>query len=71
MARGLLRTSRDRVDRNIKFILKTAAEGISVWESGTAEGAAGKKASPCGLPVRPAKINNRAIISPKFRKNLQ
>jgi hypothetical protein len=70
MARGLLRASRDKVDRNIKFFLKTAGEEISVWERGIAEGAAGKKASPCGLPVRPARINNRAIICPKFRKNL-
>jgi hypothetical protein len=48
----------------MKYFWTTGAEEISVWESGIAEGAAGKKASPCGMPVRPAKINNRAIYPP-------
>jgi hypothetical protein len=68
MARGFLRASRDKVDGNMKFSLKTAAGEISVWKNRKREGAAGKKASPCGLPVRPAKINNRAIYLPQVQE---
>jgi hypothetical protein len=48
----------------MEFFCNTAAEEISVWEGGIAEGAAGKKTSPRGLPARPAGINNRAIYPP-------
>jgi hypothetical protein len=56
------------VDGNIKFSWKTAAEQISVWKNGKTEGAIGKKASPRGLPFRPAKINNRAIYLPQVQE---
>jgi len=56
------------VDEDTKFFWKIAPGGISVWKNGKTEGAAGEKASPCGLPVRPAKINTRAISLPQVQE---
>jgi hypothetical protein len=48
----------------MKYFWTTGAKEISVWEGGIAEGAAGKKTNPSGMPARPAGINDRAIYPP-------
>jgi hypothetical protein len=67
MAGGLLRAYPEKVNRNIKFFWKIAAEKNSVWESGIAEGAGGKKPAPAACLFDPL----ISIIGPSILPQVQ